>query len=115
MLVVHYRDVDDDGWGAELVDSCLRVHGEIDFTAADRFAAVLRAALTTGVRTVDASGLAFCDVAAARMLVSAAQELQQDGAPLAVVGSDGVLARLLAATGADQWARLRVIGRDTDA
>jgi hypothetical protein len=35
--------------------------------------------------------------------------------PLALVGSDGVLARLLAATGADQWARLRVIGRDADA
>jgi anti-anti-sigma factor len=115
MLVVHYRDVDDDGWGAELVDSCLRVHGEIDFTAADRFSVVLRAALTAGVRTVDASGLAFCDVAAVRVLVSAAEELRREDVPLALVGSDGVLARLLAATGADQWARLRVIGRDADA
>jgi anti-anti-sigma factor len=115
MLVVHYRDVDDDGWGAELVDSCLRVHGEIDFTAADRFSVVLRAALTAGVRTVDASGLAFCDVAAVRVLVSAAEELRREDVSLALVGIDGVLARLLAATGADQWARLRVIGGDTDA
>ena len=115
MLVVHYRDVDDDEWGAELVDGCLRVHGEIDFTAADRFSAVLRAALTAGVRTVDASGLAFCDVAAVRVLVSAAAKLQQEGAPLAVVGIDGALARLLAVTGADQWAGLRLIGRDADA
>ena len=115
MLVVHYRDVDDDGWGAELVDSCLRVHGEIDFTAADRFSAVLRAALTAGVRTVDASGLAFCDVAAVRVLVSAAEAFRQEGVPLALVGVDGVLARMLAVTGADQWAGLRLIGRDADA
>jgi anti-anti-sigma factor len=71
--------------------------------------------LTTGVRTVDASGLAFCDVAAVRVLVSAAAKLQQEGAPLAVVGIDGALARLLAVTGADQWAGLRLIGRDADA
>jgi anti-anti-sigma factor len=115
MLVVHYRDVDDDGWGAELVDGCLRVHGEIDFTAADRFSVVVRAALTAGVRTVEASGLAFCDVAAVRVLVSAAAELRQDGVPLALVGVEGVLARLLAVAGADQWAGLRVIGRDADA
>jgi anti-anti-sigma factor len=115
MLVVHYRDVDDDGWGAELVDGCLRVHGEIDFSAADRFSVVLRAALTAGVRTVEASGLAFCDVAAVRVLVSAAEAVRQEGVPLAIVGVDGALARMLAVTGADQWAGLRVIGRDADA
>ena len=115
MLAVHYRDVDDEVWGAELVDGCLRVRGEIDFTAAGRFSAVLRAALTAGVRTVDAFGLTFCDVAAVRVLVSAADAFQQDGVPLALVGVDGGLARMLAVTGADQWAGLRLIGRDADA
>jgi anti-anti-sigma factor len=91
------------------------VHGEIDFTAADRLSVVLHAALTGGVRTVDASGLAFCDVAAVRVLVSAADAFRQDGVPLALVGVDGVLARMLAVTGADQWAGLRLIGRDADA
>lgn len=115
MLAVHYRDVDDEVWGAEVVDGCLRVRGEIDFTAAGRFSAVLRAALTAGVRTVDASGLTFCDVAAVRVLVSAADAFQQDGVPLALVGVDGGVARMLAVTGVDQWAGLHLIGRDADA
>ena len=76
---------------------------------------MLRAALTAGVRTVDASGLAFCDVAAVRVLVSAAEAFRQEGVPLALVGVDGVVARMLAVTGADQRAGLRLIGRDADA
>jgi anti-anti-sigma factor len=99
MLAVHYRDVVDEGWSVEVADDRLRVRGELDFVNAERFTPVLRAALSAGVRIVDASGLEFCDVAGVRALVSATNVLQLDALPLTVVGFDGVLARILAVTG----------------
>jgi anti-anti-sigma regulatory factor len=100
MLAVHYRDVADDVWSVAVVDHRLRVRGEVDFSNARRFAPVVRAALRAGVRTLDASELAFCDVAGVRALVSAAEALPPDAPPLTVTGADGVLASILHLTGA---------------
>jgi anti-anti-sigma factor len=115
MLAVHYRDVADEGWSVEVVDDRLRVRGELDFDNAERFTPVLRAALAAGVRTVDASGLEFCDVAGVRALVSATDVLQLDALPLTVVGFDGVLARILAVTGALDQRVLQLSERDASA
>jgi anti-anti-sigma factor len=100
MLALHYRDVTDDGWSVDVAGDRLRVRGELDFDNADRFAEVLRAALTAGVRVVDASGLMFSDVAGVRALISAATALPPHALPLPVVGVNAVLARLLTLTGA---------------
>lgn len=100
MLAVHYRDVADDVWSVAVVDHRLSVRGEVDFSNASRFEPVVRAALLAGVRTLDASGLVFCDVAGIRALVSAAAALPPDAPPLTVAGADGVLASMLHLTGA---------------
>jgi anti-anti-sigma regulatory factor len=100
MLAVHHRDVADDVWSVAVVDHRLCVRGEVDFSNAGRFEPVVRAALRAGVRTVDASGLVFCDVAGIRALISAAGALPPDTPPLTVTGADGVLASMLHLTGA---------------
>ena len=112
MLATHYREVADDVWSADVIENQLRVRGELDFSNADRFAAVLRAALTHGVRAVDASGLEFCDVAGVRALASATTDaLPPDALPLTVVGVAGVLARILDMTGALDCRVLQVTDR----
>jgi anti-anti-sigma regulatory factor len=100
MLAVHHRDVADDVWSVAVVDHRLCVRGEVDYSNASRFEPVVRAALRAGVRTLDASGLVFCDVAGVRALVSAADALPPDAPPLTVTGADGVLASMLHLTGA---------------
>jgi anti-anti-sigma factor len=114
MLAIHYREVADDGWSAQVVDGLLRIGGELDFDNAERFTPVLRAAPTNGVRTVDASGLEFCDVAGVRALVSATGVLQPDALPLRVVGLDGVLLRILAVTGVLDRRVVQVAQNDAD-
>jgi anti-anti-sigma regulatory factor len=100
MLAVHYRDVADDVWSVAVVGQRLRIRGEVDFSNASRFAPVVRAALRAGVRALDASELAFCDVAGIRALVSAAGALPPGAPPVTVTGADGVLASMLHLTGA---------------
>jgi anti-anti-sigma regulatory factor len=112
MLAVHYRDVADDVWSVEVVDHRLRVRGELDFSNANRFVPVARAALGAGVRTLDASGLVFCDVAGIRALVSAADALRPDALPLTVTGADGVLVSMLHLTGALNGLTLQVGERE---
>jgi anti-anti-sigma regulatory factor len=115
MLAVHYRDVADDVWSAQVVDRRLRMRGDLDFTNAARFASVLRAALTAGVRTLDASELLFCDVAGIRAVVSATDVLGPDGSPLTLTGVDGLLGSMLALTGALHCPALQVGDREADA
>jgi anti-anti-sigma factor len=112
MLAVHYRDVADDVWSVEVVDHRLCVRGELDFSNASRFVPVARAALGAGVRTLDASGLVFCDVAGIRALVSAADALRPYALPLTVTGADGVLVRMLHLTGAVNSLMLQVGERE---
>jgi anti-anti-sigma factor len=114
MLAIHYRDVADDGWSAEVVDGLLRIAGELDFSNAERFRTVLCAAVSNGVRTIDTSKLEFCDVAGVRALVSAASVLQPKALPLKVVGLDGVLLRILGVTGMLDRRVLQVTQRDSD-
>src|SRR5690349_19425966 len=66
MPALHYRDVTDDAWSVDVVD--LPIRGKLNFTNVDRFARVLRAASTAGIRSVDASGLAIFDIAGLRAL-----------------------------------------------
>jgi hypothetical protein len=84
--------------------------------SAERFAPVLRAALTDGVRTVDASELVFCDVAGVRALVSATTSaLPPEALPLPVMGVGEVLARMLTVTGVRDRGVLQVSEREAGA
>ncbi len=116
MLAVHYRDVADDVWSVHVAvvtgDRRLRVRGEVDFSNADRFGPVVRAALRAGVRTLDASELVFCDVAGVRALAAAADVLPPDARPLTVTGADGVLGSMLHLTGALSSGALHVLERE---
>lgn len=115
MLTVHYREVADDVWSAEVVDQRLRIVGELDFSNAGRFTPVMHAALRSGIRTVDVSELVFCDVAGARALVAAAHALPRVMMPLTLTGVDGVLATTLGLMGGLDPAVLRVGEREADA
>ena len=115
MLAVHHRDVADDTWSVEVVDGRLRICGELDFTNASRFTTVLRAALTAGVRWVDASELEFCDVAGLRALLSASNTLPRTALPLPVVGIDRGLVRILALTDLLDGRLLHLIEREVGA
>ncbi|MDT0354085.1 MEDS domain-containing protein [Pseudonocardia charpentierae] len=115
MLTVHFREVTDVLWSAEVIDGRLWVRGELDFSNVDRFVPVVRTALAAGIHTIDASAVEFCDVAVVRALVSATDALRPDELPLTLVGVDGVLAKILAATGALGHRVLQVSKRDAGA
>jgi anti-anti-sigma factor len=63
----------------------LLVRGEIETGNVDRFAVVVRAAVTAGASTVDLSGVEFFSAAAVRALFGAADLLQQRGRPLVLL------------------------------
>jgi anti-anti-sigma factor len=115
MLEVHFRDVDDEDWAAVVVADQLRVRGEIDFSNADRFAAVLRAVIADGLHRVDLSGVEFCAVAGIRALLSATDRPHPGAAPLTLQGVAPLLVRLLTMTGAADRPGLQVIQRGTEA
>jgi anti-anti-sigma regulatory factor len=115
MLAVHYRQVADDVWSAEVVDQRLRIVGELDFSNAGRFIPVAHAALRSGVRVLDVSELVFCDVAGARALVAAAAALPPGMMPLTLTGGDGVLATMLGLMGELDPGVLQVSEREADA
>jgi anti-anti-sigma factor len=115
MLAVHYRQVTDDVWSAEVTDRRLRIIGELDFSNAGRFTPVVDAALRAGVRVLDVSELAFCDVAGVRALVAAAAALPPGTGPLTLTGVDGVLATMLRLMDELDPGVLQVSEREADA
>jgi anti-anti-sigma factor len=114
MLAVHHRAVEDNDWAAEMAGNRLRVRGEIDGSNADRFATVLHAAVSDGLRLVDLSGLRFCSLAGARALACAGASLadpEHGGAPLALVEVNHGLVKLLTLTGFADDPGLQLIER----
>jgi anti-anti-sigma regulatory factor len=114
MLAVHYREVADDVWSAEVVHQRLRIVGELDFSNAGRLTPVMHAALGAGIRVVDVSELVFCDVAGARAIVAAAETLSPGTTPLTLTGVDVVLATVLGLMGGLDPAVLQVSEREAD-
>jgi anti-anti-sigma regulatory factor len=114
MLAVHYREVADDVWSAEVVQQRLRIIGELDFSNAGRLTPVMHAALGAGIRVMDVSELAFCDVAGARAIVAAAETLSPATTPLTLTGVDGLLATVLGLMGGLDSAVLQVSEREAD-
>jgi anti-anti-sigma regulatory factor len=114
MLAVHYREVADDVWSAEVVHQRLRIIGELDFSNAGRLTPVMHAALGAGIRVVDVSELVFCDVAGARAIVAAAETSSPGATPLTLTGVDGVLATVLGLVGGLDPAVLQVSEREAD-
>jgi anti-anti-sigma factor len=114
MFEVHFRDVDDEHWAAAVTGDRLRVRGEIDFSNADRLAAVLRAMIARGLHTVDLSGVEFCAVAGIRALLAAADPRHGRAARLTLEGVPSGLLRLLTLTGATSAPGLHVTERETE-
>ena len=115
MLAVHYREVTDDVWSAEVLDQRLRIIGELDFSNAGRFTPVMHAALSAGVRVLDVSELRFCDIVGVRALVTAATALPRENRPLTLTGVDGVLATMLGLMDGLKPGVLQVSEREADA
>lgn len=83
-LLSTHRDVDDEIWGATLVDDRLRVRGEIDASDVERVRPVLHGAVAAGVRAVDLAELRFCSAAGMRSFVDIAEGLAERGDKLVV-------------------------------
>lgn len=94
---LHYHHVRDLHWNAVLHDTQLWVAGEIDMSNAQRFAAVLHAAIAAGVRTVDLGGVDFFSAAGVRVLEAAALTVGKAGERLLLVNVPAVVNRTLAA------------------
>lgn len=100
VLEVHFRDVEDEYWTAAVTGDRLRVRGEIDFSNADRFAAVLRAVVASGLHRVDLSEVGFCAVAGIRAILSVTDHPPRGAAALTLEAVPAVVARLVDLTGA---------------
>jgi anti-sigma B factor antagonist len=83
-----------------VASAVLRVWGDVDFANADELRHEIVAASQTADRTVvlDATGLAFCDVAGLRAMDTAREELERGGLRL-VVRPSKILERLMEVTG----------------
>jgi len=115
MIEVHFRDVDDEYWAAAVVGDRLWVRGEIDFSNADRFAAVLRAVVASGLHRVDLSEVEFCAVAGIRAMLSATDQPRRGAAAVTLEAVPAVVARLLRLTGAADHPNLQLSERDDQA
>ncbi|MCK2215780.1 STAS domain-containing protein [Actinomadura sp. ATCC 31491] len=80
----------------------IRLTGELDLLTRPRLVAACDALLERGIAriVVDAAGLRFCDCAGLSALLGRQREAWRRGGSLLVIGAHGVLARLLAITGA---------------
>lgn len=90
----------------------LAVHGDLDYARHDGLDAVLGRvvpALDAGDEiVVDLTGVAYCDSCGLRVLLGAAQRVEQRGARFVLIGVAGQPARALRLTGLDA-----VLGADT--
>jgi anti-anti-sigma factor len=77
----------------------LSVAGEIDLGNADRFAAVLRAALEENIRIIDLAGLTFLAAAGLHVIETALRQLGSAGRTVTVHGAAPGVRRVLDATG----------------
>lgn len=85
----------------------LRVTGHVDAATTDAFGAAVTAALSTGTREVDMSGVISCDAAGMRALVSAAAELPE-GEQLLVSGLSPHLQKVMRSAGWSDSGKLRI-------
>jgi anti-anti-sigma factor len=95
MLAAHYRDVDDDLWGATRDGDRLCLRGEIDSGNVARFALVLGGAVAGGLRVVDLTELKFCSVAGMRTIAAVAQSVATRGEQLVLLGGCAPVRRIL--------------------
>jgi anti-anti-sigma factor len=94
LLADHFHHVDDEIWGAQVIDDRLHLRGEVDGSNHERLGHVLRGAVAAGVRIVDVSALQFCAVAGARVLVGATAWLPE-GQTLVIANANAMLQQVL--------------------
>jgi anti-anti-sigma factor len=84
----------------------LAMRGEIDFSNRGQLDGPLAAAVSAGLNvTIDLADVSFMDVGSAKLIASAARELQQRGWRLQVVHPQGVVRRVFFLLGADHLLR----------
>ena len=86
-----------------LATSIIRLHGEFDVSAEQRFAEKLEAVLGADTATVvlDLRGLTFMDSTGLRMLVTVNHAAERDGFDFAILCDGGNVRQLLRDTGLD--------------
>jgi anti-anti-sigma factor len=107
MLGGHFPHVEDEIWGARVIDGRLHLHGEVDVSNDKRLAHVLRGALAAGVRILDVSDLRFCAVAGARALVGATAWLPE-GETLVIANADTMVLQVLSVAGLSRCSSLEL-------
>lgn len=88
---VHYHSVHDVIWSTEQCIDRLVVRGEIDISNAERFVAVLCAAVADSLRVVDLAEVQFLSVAGSTALAHVAQWLREHGDQLVLVNVPSVV------------------------
>lgn len=94
---VHYHSVHGVIWSSEQRIDRLVVRGEIDISNAERFAAVVHAAVADSLPVVDLAEVQFLSVAASTVLAQVAQWLREHGDQLVLVNVPSVAMRVFSA------------------
>jgi anti-anti-sigma factor len=94
---VHYHSVHDAIWSTEERIGRLVVRGEIGISNAERFAAVLHAAVADSLRIVDLAEVRFMSVAASAALARVAEWLREHDDQLVLVNVSPVVMRMFSA------------------
>lgn len=98
LFAVH-SSVDDIRWGADLIDGCLSICGEIDMGDVDGFRQVLYAAIDVGVASIDLAGVHLLSATAIGVLADAAVRLRRHHRQLVLLNSPPLILRTLEIAG----------------
>jgi anti-anti-sigma factor len=111
LLALHFHNVDDVHWGADVIDGRLTVSGEIDLTDIERFREVVKAATRAGVTTIDLDGVRLLAASAMGVLADLATRLARSGQALVLANPPGLVLETLSISGLIDHPGLRVIGQ----
>jgi anti-anti-sigma factor len=98
LFAVH-NNVDDVRWGADVIDGCLNVSGEIDMADVRRFRQVLYAAIDTGIVGIDLAAVQLLSATAIGALADAAIRLRRSHRQLVLVNAPPLILRTLEIAG----------------
>jgi anti-anti-sigma factor len=98
-LFALHGNVDGVRWGADVIDGCLNVSGEIDMADVKRFRQVLYAAIDTGIVGIDLAAVQLLSATAIGALADAAIRLRRSHRQLVLVNAPPLILRTLEIAG----------------
>jgi Anti-anti-sigma regulatory factor (antagonist of anti-sigma factor) len=98
LFAVH-ESVNDVRWGADVIEGCLNVSGEIDMADVKRFRQVLYAATDSGIARIDLAGVHLLSATAIGALADAAIRLRRSHRQLVLVNAPPLILRTLEIAG----------------